>query len=307
MNIKFSVIICAYNASNRIIGPLEHICKLNYPTELFELIVVDNNSTDNTSEIVIDTLKKANVRFDFRLITEKTQGLISARLAGIRSAKNDYLVFVDDDNLLNPDYLSKAALLLIERTNIGALGGQIDLKTDLEALPAWFYSYANAYAVGTQAQYSGDVSRRGYLWGAGIIIKKSLLIVPIESGISFALSGRKGTKLTSGDDSEMCKWVLISGHTLYYSSDLKLTHVIPSSRITKAYVDNLLKALTDSGSVLNTYDLWLWRRESRKFALKNPMRWISSEIRFILKSNNISRNVVKVINQLNKAYVKSSL
>lgn len=307
MNIKFSVIICAYNASNRIVEPLEHICKLNYPTELFELIVVDNNSTDNTSEIVIDTLKKANVRFDFRLITEKTQGLISARLAGIRSAKNDYLVFVDDDNLLNPDYLSKAALLLVERTDIGALGGQIDLKTDLESLPAWFYSYANAYAVGTQAQYSGDVSRRGYLWGAGIIIKKSLLIVPIESGISFALSGRKGTKLTSGDDSEMCKWVLISGHTLYYSSDLKLTHVIPSNRITKTYVDNLLEALTDSGSVLNTYDLWLWRRKSRKFALKNPMRWISSEIRFILKSNNISRNVVKIINQLNIAYVKSSL
>jgi len=307
MSVKFSVIICAYNASNRIIGPLEHICKLNYPTELFELIVVDNNSTDNTSEIVTDTLKKANVGFDFRLIKEKTQGLISARLAGIRSAKNDYLVFVDDDNLLNPDYLSNASLVLIERSNIGALGGQIDLKTDLESLPAWFYSYANAYAVGTQAQNSGDVSRRGYLWGAGIIIKKSLLIVPIESGISFALSGRKGTKLTSGDDSEMCKWVLISGHTLYYSSDLKLTHVIPSSRIKKTYIDNLLEALTDSGSVLNTYDLWLWRRETRKSALNNPMRWISSEIRFILKSNNISRNVVKVINQLNRAYVKSSL
>lgn len=307
MNIKFSVIVCAFNASNRIQEPLEHICKLDYPLDSFELIIIDNNSTDNTSDIAIEILKSADARFEYRLIQEPEQGLIHARITGIRNAKHDFVVFVDDDNLLDPDYLSKASDIIKSDKKIGALGGQIDISTDLNSLPAWFYSYANAYAVGTQAQHSGDVSRRGYLWGAGIILKKSLLKVPINNGISFALSGRSGSRLTSGDDSEMCKWILISGHTLHYSSDLKLTHVIPSSRINKSYFDKLLDALHESGKILNIYDQWIWRRDCRKKVLKYPLRWLSSELRLLMNTNDTTKYVLGRIDKLERAYKKSSV
>jgi glycosyltransferase involved in cell wall biosynthesis len=302
MSVRFSIIVCAYNASGRITEPLEHICRLDYPSEYFELIVVDNNSTDNTSEAVREVLKVPGISFEHRIIKEMTQGLIHARIAGVQAAKHDYLVFVDDDNLLEPEYLSHASMILQENQKIGALGGQVSLKTDLKELPAWFYSYANAYAVGAQAQFSGDVSTRGYLWGAGIILKKSLLKLPIDHAVPFALSGRSGSKLTSGDDSEICKWVLISGHTLYYSSDLKLVHVIPSTRIKKPYIDTLLKALDDSGAVLNVYDRWLWRQKCRQNAKKNLFRWIMSELRFAWSKNEQTELVVTTIKRLQAVF-----
>lgn len=304
MSVRFSVIMCAYNASGRISDPLEHICRLDYPAEDFELIVVDNNSTDNTSEIAQNVIEKTGTGVEYRIIKETKQGLIHARMAGIQAAKHDYLVFVDDDNLLDPEYLSHANQILQGNSKIGALGGQISLKSDLEELPAWFYSYANAYAVGTQAQHSGDVSARGYLWGAGIILKKSLLKAPIDRVVPFALSGRAGSKLTSGDDSEICKWVLISGHTLYYSSDLKLIHVIPSTRINKPYIDKLLEALDDSGAVLNVYDRWLWRQKARQNATRNPIRWIMSELRFVLNKNDQTDTVLTTIKRLQAVYAE---
>jgi len=305
MSTKFSIIVCAYNAANRIKEPLEHICRLDYPSDSLELIIIDNNSTDKTSQVVSEVLNASQIEFDYRIIKEKKQGLIHARIAGIMNANYDYLVFCDDDNLLKESYLKNAAQILTKNSDIGAIGGQVNLKTDLNLLPPWFYSYSNAYAVGSQSLHSGDVSRRGYLWGAGIVIKKSLLKVPIKKGISFALSGRDGNKLTSGDDSEMCKWILISGHKLFYSSNLELTHVIPSERINETYIDSLLKALTDSGTVLNVYDRWLWRRKCRKQVLKKPILWLSSEFRFLKSSNSTKRRVVDVINQLVDAYNES--
>src|SRR6266702_4592754 len=96
--VKFSIIICAFNARGRIRETLEHHCLLDYPTECMEIILVDNSSTDGASDFVNSLWKSLKSSVSLRIVSESNLGLNFARKRGIQEAKFDYIVFCDDDN-----------------------------------------------------------------------------------------------------------------------------------------------------------------------------------------------------------------
>ena len=102
--INISVIICTYNRSNSLADTLCCLAKQSYNIQSWELIVVDNNSDDNTKEIVGQYSRKLpNLTYKF----ESQQGLSYARNLGINSAHGDIIVFTDDDVLPDDDWLEK--------------------------------------------------------------------------------------------------------------------------------------------------------------------------------------------------------
>jgi glycosyltransferase involved in cell wall biosynthesis len=299
--VQFSVIVCAYNAVSRLQKTLEHLAAIDYPSDLVEIIIVDNNSSDGTAEFAEKSWRKAKSPFSFKMVQENRQGLSNARKRGIYEAKYDYIVFCDDDNWLSPQYLNIANSVITQNKFIGVLGGQGIPVTGETTLPNWFYTYASGYAVGVQRMKSGDISERGFVWGAGMVVRRNLLLNIFSAGHELLLSGRKGSKITAGDDCEMCKWFLLAGYKLWYEESMIFYHFIPKERLTDEYLDNLFKGFSDSCQILARYDQYLQRRVFRQSWYKKPVCWFKSEIGVLLdlspyksKVAELARNIVRL-------------
>lgn len=257
-----SIVLCCYNGADRLESTLDHLLKQEIDGFDWEIIVVDNASTDNTFAVAETILERGLAKY--KVVSEVKPGLSNARRAGIENATYDYIIFCDDDNWLCSDYVSKVFQIMEANPSIGAVGGQGAPYAEVE-IPNWFYTYAYVYATGVQAIKSGDISKRGFVWGAGLGIRTAILKQVISAGISSELTGRNGSILSAGDDTEISFWVLASGYKLWYSDELMFTHFIPKSRLTIPYLEGLLDGFMAASPVLLRYSYFLKSRKMSAF------------------------------------------
>ena len=230
-----SVIICCYNSAERLPETLRHIALQQIsPGILWELILVDNHSSDGTAKVAHDIWSEQHVNVPFKIVHEDKPGLSFARKAGIAAAQYSLLLFCDDDNWLAPDYLEMACRFMEQHPKVGVLGGYSDPAFETAA-PSWFAHYQHAYALGRQLPETGKANRRRYIAGAGMVIRKSILDVLEQSGFQNILPDRKGEALSSGGDSELCLVILFLGYDLYYDASLRFIHFIPAKRLSWTY------------------------------------------------------------------------
>jgi glycosyltransferase involved in cell wall biosynthesis len=245
---EFSVVICTFNGAARIERVLTALAGLKGGAG-HEIVLVDNCSTDGVAAVA--SALWAHVgrpAVDFRVISEPTQGLSAARRAGVRAATREVVVFCDDDNLLSSDYLEVAASILADQT-IGATGGPNTPMTDGE-MPPLFFSYAALAAVGAQALASGEIDQ---LWGAGLVVRRKLLMELYDTPGFPLLIGRRGSALTCGEDLEICLGVFLLGYRLWYDERLTLRHMVPSERINATYIRELTEGFKAAHPVLSRY------------------------------------------------------
>ena len=103
-SVRLSLIIATYNRADYLPRTLNSLTNQSLSSELFEIIVVNNNSTDHTAE-VCRSFAEAQPELNFTMVTEIRQGLSHARNCGINHAKGDYFAIIDDDELVNRDFL----------------------------------------------------------------------------------------------------------------------------------------------------------------------------------------------------------
>lgn len=259
-----SIILCTFNGKNRLPATLEAIQKLN-PEVPKELILVDNASTDSTGEWLKHYLKEGHLAFPSRYIFEPKAGLIYARLAGIKSATYDLLLFCDDDNALAPDYLTLGSKLFQSNPNLGVLGGYgIPVLEGPE--PAWLSRYQKSFALGPQAARSGKIQERpGHVYGAAAFFRKKPLLDLIDSGYTFYLTGRTQTQAISGDDLELCWLMQMMGFEIHYSEDLKFFHSMPRSRMTTDYLIKMKSGTAAGSALLFAYRYFIQHPKSSSF------------------------------------------
>lgn len=256
-----SVIVCCYNSSLRLPETIRHLAAQEVSSLLqWEVIFVNNNSTDNTSDVILHEWRKYNLQnVGFKKIDEPRAGQSYARDKGVETAQYNIIVFCDDDNWLCPTYIDTAYFILQNNPGIGAVGGQNVPATDARNFPPWFEEKQANYAVGKQALQSGDISYREFIWGAGMATRKKLFIDAFSKYKSL-LPGRSGKILTSGDDNEYCMRLLFMGYRLFYNETLRFVHFIPSGRLTEEYINRLGEGFKTSYDVLSKYSLLLYLR-----------------------------------------------
>ncbi len=249
-----SIIVCTFNGAFRLPQTIRHLAAQKVDSQIgWEVVFVDNASTDNSADIAFQTWAKyAPEKIRLIKLNEKRPGKIFALETAFKNASFKYAIICDDDNWLNPDYTQLVFEILESDDRIGAIGGQsIGISASGE-FPTWFKNFEDSYAIGQQNSVTGDVTDRGYLWGAGMgtrveLYNETYAVMPS------LLTGRLGDTLAAGEDAEYCQRLILLGFKLYYDSRLIFSHYMPESRLTENYRDQLFKGFSASNAILNEY------------------------------------------------------
>lgn len=286
MNIPgISVIICCYNSEHKLPITLAHLANQKNLQEIaWEIIVIDNGSTDRTTLVAHSEWGSYKHSDKLKVFTENESGLSFARKKGLKESTFEYIIFCDDDNWLDENYLINSFNILNNNKEIGALCGQNFPVSDIE-FPAWFYNNSIFYATGCLALNSGDISNNGWVWGAGMVTRKSLINKLIHAGFENYTSDRKGKSLSTGGDVEICKWILLANFKLWYDERLTLKHYIPKERLNKNYLINLKKSNHDLHDLFKIYDFIINDLNKKiifpnwiKFIVRFPVRFFTKKI-----------------------------
>lgn len=276
MSLGISIIICCHNSGSRLPQTLAHLAAQQVQPEIeWEVIVVDNASTDKTAQVALESWSK-EAPVPLRVIHEPKLGLSNARHRGLIEAKYEIISFVDDDNWVCPEWVQLISEIMSQHPEVGACGGSSEAVCGITP-PCWFNRYQSDYAVGVQAEAAGYVpSTRGYLWGAGLSIRKSALMSLINQGFQSLNMGRQGKSLGAGDDSELCYALGLAGWHLWYEPRLKLCHFLPAGRLQWSYLRRLYRGFGASNVGHEPYHLALKPSpETFKEKLKQSWYWQS--------------------------------
>lgn len=270
----FSIIVCCYNSAELLPKTFNALASLHLPEDMgTELIVIDNCCTDDTVLVAEKQWKNYGEPFKMIIAKENTSGLSFAREKGIRLAQYDYLLFCDDDNRLNEDYLLIAENLLSAHLEVGAIGGYG--KPVYDHYSSFWLKDFFIYGSGPQAKKNGKIN---YVHGAGMIIRKKIFGRLKKAGFSFILSDRKKDQLTSGGDYELCYAITLAGYEIWYHQDLKFSHYISSERTTWKYCKKFIEESAPALDVLNVYHYIISNGDKKRglylFYLKQLKSWL---------------------------------
>lgn len=233
--ISVSVIVPTLNRAELLAGCLESLAGQDYPAARFEVLVVDNGSTDGTAALSEDAMRRSGIA-NLRYLLELEPGLLSGRHRGAREAKGDVLVFVDDDIVAASGWLSAIARAF-EDPRVHLVGGPSVGRFAVEP-PEWFRHFKRSDPWGESCPalsliHMGDAPKMvepHFVWGLNYAIRKHTLFelggfhpdcIPVrlqhyqgdgETGLSYKLARR--------------------GHLCAYVPQAFVEHCIPASRLT---------------------------------------------------------------------------
>lgn len=248
-----SVIICCYNGAARLPETLRHLALQQVSPQIsWEIIIVDNASTDGTGAVAHTEWQQHNLPgVNFNVLSEKRPRKYYALQTGVAKAAHEFIMICDDDNRLNHNYINQAFQIISSNNKIAAVGGQGIAVSDGQ-IPGWFWPDQHIYAVGKPAAGSGDVSAKGYLWGAGMVFRKALY-QRVNLDLPSLLLGPDQQETARAEDVELCMRFIMAGYRLYYDEALVFEHFIDSTRLTDSYRNKLLDAGSHEIRVLNLY------------------------------------------------------
>ncbi len=235
-----SIIICTYNRE-KYIGPLlESIAKNDYPKGDYEILLVDNNCTDNT-RAVCQSFAETHKDVNFRYVVEPEQGLSAARNKGIKEAKGDIIIYVDDDALVDSNYISSYADHFANNPNTMAAGGPIEPLYETEE-PKWMSPYTKALLTAwmNYGTKECEYPKGRYPGGGNAAYRK---IVFDKVGLFNTELGRKGTALLASEEKDIFDKMHSLGMTVLYLPTPVLHHIIPQAKLEQPYFERLTRQI----------------------------------------------------------------
>ncbi len=243
-----TTVIAAHNPhAGRLRRTMDGIARQTLPSESWCCLLIDNGSS---SAISTDGFP-----IGVRVVHEPKLGLTWARLRGILEATSPFIAFVDDDNVLSPDYLQNAAAILGADPTLGAIGGKCLPIWESDAQPpAWTKEFEGSLALrnlGDDAILASWRPGGGYPAaapvGAGMVVRRDALRTWIDSLRSGnTISDRRGTSLTSGGDNDIVMHIARAGYKVGYFPQLVVSHIIPQIRLSPEYMARLNRGIARS-------------------------------------------------------------
>lgn len=268
-----SIVVCCFNSVNRLKPTLEFIAKQKVSEETcYEVLIIDNNSSDGTAGFAEKTWSNQGVKYPLKVCFEPNPGLSHARIKGLVEASYEFVLFCDDDNWLSENYLQNALNILSKHKDISVLGG-VGYPSFESEKPSWFDTFYMNFAVGKPIAKTGYLKKNGdYLYGAGLILRRSSFQKLCEIGFGFILTDRKGKALSSGGDQELVYALRLIGCRAYFDEKLKFQHFMPQERLKWSYLKKLRQAMHESNFVLLIYRSCLSEEKLLDLSLKGRLK-----------------------------------
>ena len=262
--IRLTVAICTRNRFEQLRRTLDALQHVAVPPDVhWDVVVVNNNCTDRTSEVI----RSFAGRLPIREALEATPGLSSARNRAIDAATGDYIVYIDDDILVERDWLEEYARAIRTHPTAAVFGGSIRPEFDGEP-PTWLV--AGLPIIGGVYGLSRDLSDEIALdsphlpLGGNMVIRTDLLREHrFDSRI-----GRTAGNLLAGEEAVLLRTILTTGHKGYWVPGARVRHCIPKRMQNVAHVRryfhdwgvSLATITPPKGRTLLGEPLWMWRQ-----------------------------------------------
>ena len=265
------VVICTYNHAPLLDRALDALARQRDAGEPWSVLVVDNNCTDATASVVKQHAAAGHIS-GLRRVLEPEQGLTPARRRGVLATTAPWIAFVDDDCLLEEDWIAQAVAFLRAHLDIGGMGGRVVL--DWEGEPP---GYVHGYGWALAEQNRGDEPQAmESLAGAGMLIRREALHTSgwLDRPL---LDDRIGERLVSGGDVELTLRVRAAGYALWYNPGCTLRHLVGHHRTTRWYLTRLNYGLGSSDTLVSAL-VWEDDYASWRDAIRRKLRRRSGEV-----------------------------
>ena len=224
---KISVAIPTHNRAEFLRQTLAGIARQDFPHDQFEVLVIDNNSSDHTRAVVESF---CGGRPAPRYFLETAQGLDHARNRAIAEASGEIVLLADDDILMEPDWLSAVMAPFARDADrrIGAVGGEV-VPVFPDGLPPWL---EGAHEPLRYRPDAGPLPPSQSPMGANLAIPRWVFE---KHGLFHTELDRQGSRLFGGGDGEMIRRLRTAGLEIWFAPDAKVLHQIPAARLNLDY------------------------------------------------------------------------
>jgi glycosyltransferase involved in cell wall biosynthesis len=230
MSIAYTVALCTHNHADRLIRTLADLAELQSPRAPWELLVIDNGCHDETPELLAHYAWPTD--WQARVVREEKLGLSNARNRAIAEARGDYVIFMDDDETPDPDWLCAYERLILDQKP-DAFGGRIRVLFE-DLRPLWLSDELLGFL--------GELNRAEEIvpltdpgasfYGGNFGIHRS---VCATVGHFDAMLGRKGTDNTGGEEVDFYRHLLAAGLKVWWTPEAVIHHRIQAAKLNRSY------------------------------------------------------------------------
>ena len=234
--IRLSIVIATYNRATLLLDALKSVIRQSAPAQEWECVVVNNNSSDNTSERFAEFAGE-HPEYNLRIVNEPNQGLSYARNRGIRESVGEYIAIIDDDEHIAEDFVAAYIRLFDDVPEAVAAGGPIVARYPT-GRPRWMSCYTERPIANTM--YFGEEVRefpKGRVPGGGnMALRRSAIR---RYGVFDTSLGYSGESLIGGEECDLFERLQIADAKYYYVPTAVMYHIIPREKLTKEYFARL--------------------------------------------------------------------
>ena len=231
-----SIIVPTYNRAPSLRRALDSVSKVTYPHQQFEVVIVDNNSNDNTPQVAKEL---EDTGLTVRYVKESRLSFTVARHTGASTARGKILTYIDDDVVVEPDWLSHVVQVFQDDESVGIVGGRIVPIYEADP-PKWLDINSDLVGWLSLLDLGPEVQESPVAFGPNFSVRKDVLDqvggFPADT-IGVEAEARPGVveKIYVGNgDVGLCKKVKDAGYKVMYSPAL-VHHMIPPVRLTKQW------------------------------------------------------------------------
>ena len=229
-HIRISLVVATYNRSAALVELLRSVAAQRLDPALWECVVVDNRSTDDTAAR-FEAFSREHPDLPLRRIYEPKQGLSHARNAGIAASRGEIVAIVDDDERINPDFLTAYVELFDSRPDAASAGGKV-IPVYETGRPHWMSLYTEK-PIANPTDWGGRVRPfpDGHIpAGGNMAFRRSALE---RCGLFNLDLGRIGDRLIGGEESDLFARLRRAGKPCYYTPGAVIEHIIPARKLTR--------------------------------------------------------------------------
>jgi glucosyl-dolichyl phosphate glucuronosyltransferase len=293
-----SILVCTYNRADILSNTIAYLLNQQFDWGEYEIIVIDNASTDNTKEVVNQfSAREKKIKYTF----EPRLGVAIARNTGARDSKSPYIAYFDDDLIAEPDCLNQLITPFMNITPAPkAIMGKVNLLWE-GPRPNWFPErYETLLSRFDRGENARFMNSEEYLVTMNVAFERETFL--LMGGIREDLS-RKGRMFICGGDNDIFNRYMMSNHKIFYQPQALIWHLVPKSRQKRSW---LLKRIFGEGTseVIADYSHAskneLFRRMLYEIKITLKM-CLGILIRFIFRENgNNSDDLLSITRQLGR-------